>query len=170
MHTQELKIPKERIAILIGTKSEIKLRIQRATKTKLTIDSKEGDILIEGEDSINVFIASLIIKAIARGFNPDIALLLKNENFGLEIINITDFSGKSKKKLERLRGRVIGTRGKSRNTLEQITNTNISIYGKTVSIIGLIENIGIARESIEKLLRGSPHSNVYRFIEKQKTI
>jgi len=169
MQTQELKIPQERIAVLIGTKSEIKSRIQRATKTKLTIDSKEGDVLIQG-DPIDVFTTTLIVKAIARGFNPDIALLLRNEKFALEIINITDFSGKSKKKLERLKGRVIGTRGKSRNTLENLTNTNISVYGKTVSIIGLIEDVSTSREAVEKLLQGAAHSNVYSFVEKQKSL
>jgi len=165
---QELKIPKERIAVLIGTKSEIKSKIQKITKTTITIDSQEGDVLIEG-DSLNVYTATLIIKAIARGFNPDIALLLRNDKFALEILNITDFSGKSKKKLDRLKGRVIGSRGKSRNTLEKLTNTNISVYGKTIAIIGLIEDISISREAVEKLLQGSAHSNVYNFIEKQKT-
>ena len=165
---QELKIPKERIAVLIGTKSEIKSKIQKITKTTINVDSQEGDVLIEG-DSLNVYTATLIIKAIARGFNPDIALLLRNDKFALEIITITDFSGKSKKKLDRLKGRVIGTRGKSRNTLEKLTNTNISVYGKTIAIIGLIEDISISREAVEKLLQGSAHSNVYNFIEKQKS-
>ena len=75
----------------------------------------------------------------------------------------------SEKKLDRLKGRVIGSRGKSRNTLEKLTNTNISVYGKTIAIIGLIEDISISREAVEKLLQGSAHSNVYNFIEKQKT-
>ena len=82
MYSEEIKISKDRMPILIGKRGSTKRQIETRTRTKIRIDSKEGDILIEGEDSINVFIASLIIKAIARGFNPDIALLLKNENFG----------------------------------------------------------------------------------------
>lgn len=46
----------------------------------------------------------------------------------------------------------------------KITETNIVVYGKTVSIIGEVENVGICKAGIEKLLKGAPHSNVYKYI------
>ena len=48
----ELKISKERIAILIGKKGETKRRLETLTKSKINIDSKEGDVIIRGEDSL----------------------------------------------------------------------------------------------------------------------
>jgi len=70
---EQLKIPKERISVLIGVKGSIKRKIQRMTKTRLIVNSEEGDIFIEG-DSLDVFNCLNVVKAIARGFNPDIAL------------------------------------------------------------------------------------------------
>ena len=63
-YTYELKMPKERVAVLIGTKGETKKEIELATKTKLDIDSKEGDVTIRGEDSVKIFNTKLIIQAI----------------------------------------------------------------------------------------------------------
>jgi ribosomal RNA assembly protein len=163
-----IKIPKERIAVLIGEKGATKRKVQKVTKTKITISSEEGDVTVEGEDNLQVFITGKIIKAIGRGFNPDIALKLTNENYTFDIINIHDFSGKSKKQEERKKSRAIGTQGKARLTIEKMTNTYISIYGKSIGIIGELEDVYLARRALEKLLQGSPHTNVYGWIEREK--
>ncbi len=165
---EEIKIPKERIAVLIGEKGETKRKIQRLTNTKIQINSKEGDVSIESEDSLNVLIVKNIIKCIGRGFNPEIALELLKENFTMDIINILDFAGKSRNSEERLRSRIIGTRGKAKRTFENMTNTNISVYGKTITIIGIQEDVYLAKRGIEIILNGAPHSHAYRWIEKQK--
>jgi ribosomal RNA assembly protein len=166
--SEDLKIPKERIAVLIGEKGETKRKIQRLTKTKITISSKEGDVSIEGEDNYNIFLTSHIIKAIGRGFNPDIALKILKEDYFFEMTNIHEFSGKSKKQEGRIKSRVIGTEGKARKTIEKMTNTYISIYGKTVGIIGKLEDVHLAKRALDMLLNGSPHSNVYRWIDREK--
>lgn len=163
---EQLRIPKERVPILIGIKGSTKRKIQKLTNTKLKINSENGDVFIEGEP-INAFNCLNIVKAIGRGFNPDIALKLLNEDYSLEIISIEEFS-RNKKSLIRIRSRLIGTKGKARDYLESITNTNIIIYGKTVGIIGKIEDVIIARQGIINLLQGSRHGNVYAYIEKQK--
>ena len=165
---EEIRIPKERISVLIGKYGKEKKELEKATNTKIEIDTKDNIVTIRSDDSINLFNAKPIIKAIARGFNPDIAELLLDEDYILEIIDIQDFSGKSKKKFIRLKSRCIGEDGKARKNVEDMTNTNISIYGKTVSIIGKINDVGIARSAIEELLRGAPHGNVYRRIDVRK--
>lgn len=167
---EEVKIPKERIAVLIGEKGATKRNIQRRTRVKITVNTKEEEVSLDGENSLDVFLAMQIVKAIGRGVNPDIALNLINENFQMEILNLKDFSGPSKKNQDRIRARAIGTGGKARLTLEHLTNTNICIYGKTIVIIGAFDGVSIARRAVEKLLKGAPHSNVYRWIEKQKAI
>ncbi|MEK6861441.1 MAG: KH domain-containing protein [Nanoarchaeota archaeon] len=167
MFQSELRISKERVAILVGKKGEIRKLIEKRTNTKIKI-SREGDVTISGEDNLNIFITISIVKAIGRGFNPHIAMTLWNEANALEIINIKDIVGDSEKKLQRVRARSIGAEGKVRKYLEKITNTSISIYGKTISIIGKIEDVHTAKLAIEKLIRGSEHGNVYKYIEKQK--
>ena len=162
-----LKIPKERVAVLIGKKGEAKKQIELALKIHIDVDSKEGDVVITGEDALNVYTAREIIRAIGRGFNPDIAQQLLKVDFGFDLININEYA-KTKKDMERLKGRVIGQEGKSRATLEELTGTNICVYGKTVGIIGPFDSIVVARRAIESLLSGSLHSGVYRWIEKRK--
>ena len=90
-YSYELKIPKDRIAVLIGKKGEIKKEIESSTKTKLDIDSKEGDVVISGKDALNLYNTKDIVKAIGRGFNPEIALLLLKPDYAFELIEIEDF-------------------------------------------------------------------------------
>lgn len=164
----EIRIPKERIAVLIGPKGKIKKDIEDATHAHLDIDSTEGDVILRGEDSLGMYSAREVIKAIGRGFNPDIAMLLLHQDYTLEILNLPDYLGKSKNKMIRLKGRVIGEGGKTRHLIEEHTETSISVYGKTICIIGKIENAGIAKKAIEDLLSGAPHAAVYRWLEKKR--
>lgn len=159
----EIKIPKARVAVLIGKKGEMKKKIERLGKVKLNI-SKEGDVVIIGE-GLGSYLTLQIIKAIGRGFNPAVALKLFKENYVLEILNIKDYSGKSEKKLVRIKGRLIGKKGSTWKLFEEKTNTDVSVYGKTLAIIGEVNDVDLARRAFEKLLKGSPHSKVYSFIE-----
>ena len=106
-YSYELKIPKERIAVLIGPSGSTKRRLEKITGTKITVDT-EGKVIIEGEDSFKCFKTKDIIKAIGRGFSPERAEELAKDNYCFELIEI---KGNQKDK-ERLRGRVIGKRGK----------------------------------------------------------
>jgi len=164
----ELKVPKDRVAVLIGVKGAVKRQIEETTKNRLKIDSKEGDVVIKGKDAIGLYNAKEVIKAIARGFNPDVAQLLLKGDHVLEMISMRDYAADSKKAMIRLKGRVIGAEGKSRKTIEFLTESYICVYGKTISIIGLPEKVAYARKAIESLLAGSPHSAVYRWLEKKR--
>jgi ribosomal RNA assembly protein len=162
-----LRIPKERIAVLIGKEGETKKELEDLTSTELDIDSQEGDVSIKGNDPIKLYFSREIIKAIARGFNPDVAKNLIKQDYVYEQISIKDFV-KNDNHIKRLKGRVIGTDGKSRKAIEDLTEASISVYGKTIGIIGLPESVDLARRAIESLLSGSPHSNVYKWLERRK--
>ncbi len=163
----ELKIPKERVAVLIGKEGQTKKEIEESTKTKIQVDSKEGDIFVSGKDALGLYNAREVIKAIGRGFNPNLAQLLLKPDYCFEIVNMADFS-KSKDSEIRLKGRVIGREGKSRKLIEELTESYISVYGKTISIISEPETALIAKQAIESLLRGSTHANVYKWLEKKR--
>jgi len=166
----ELKIPKDRVAVLIGKQGETKKELEEQTNTKITIDSGTGEVVIEGEDALKLYAAKEVITAIGRGFNPEYARLLLKQDYSLEIVNITDFAG-TQKSLVRLRGRVIGQEGKSRRYIEQLTGTYMVIYGKTIGIIGEHQRVLLAKRAIEQLLKGSPHGNVFKWLElKLKTL
>ena len=61
----ELRIPKERVAVLIGTDGIIKKKIENETKSELDIDSKEGDVIITGSDALKLYAARETIQGFA---------------------------------------------------------------------------------------------------------
>ena len=166
-YSYELKVPRNRVAVVIGKEGSVKKEIEEATKTKLNIDSKEGDVFVSGEDALGLYTAREIIKAIGRGFNPDLAKLLLKPDYIFEVVDLNEHI-KSKEAMIRLKGRVIGKEGKSRRLIEELTECSISVFGKTISIIGLPESAANARQAVESLLRGSTHANVYKWLEKRR--
>ena len=166
-HQYDLKIPEERVAVLVGTEGKTKKEIETESKCTLEI-SKEGDVVISGEDALLAYTTREIVRAIGRGFNPKIALLLLKMDYTLEIIDMKVIAGKNKNTMERLKGRVIGTNGKARQEIEHLTDTNISVYGKTIGIIGQVDQVSVAREAVAMLLRGSMHKTVYQFLERKR--
>ena len=166
MYETELKIPRDRVAVLIGKKGATKRKIQTLAKAKIRV-SKEGDVSIVTEDTVSSYVITPIIRAIGRGVNPDVALDLLNEHIMLEVVNMQDITGKSPEKLKRMKARLIGTQGRARYTMEKFTNTTIVVYGKTVAIIGKGDDVALAKQAVEKMLQGAPHGNVYKFIKAQ---
>lgn len=168
---QYLRLPKERVGVLIGRDGEIKKYIEERTGIKLIIDSEGGDVNLNEEKCIEpVFALKVrdIVRAIGRGFSPEIAFrLFEDENF-FELIEIKEYSGKSEKDKSRLKARIIGTKGKTKKTIENLTGADIVIYGDTVGIIGNEIELNIARNAIEMLLRGSEHYSVYKFLERNR--
>jgi len=166
----ELKIPKDRVAVLIGKNGETKKELEEQTNTKITIDSGTGEVVVDGEDALKLYAVKEIITAIGRGFNPEYARLLLKPDYSLEIVNITEYAG-TQKSLIRLRGRVIGQEGKSRKYIEHLTGVFIVVYGKTIGMLGEHQRVLLAKRAIEQLLKGSPHGNVFKWLEtKLKTL
>jgi ribosomal RNA assembly protein len=166
-YSYDLKIPKERVAVLIGKGGEVKKEIEEISQTTLDIDSQEGDIHIKGKDPIKLYTAKDVVHAIGRGFNPEIAISLFKSDYSFELLNLHDYI-KSPNDKYRLKGRVIGKEGKSRQIIEDLINVNISVYGKTIGIIGMAQFVMVARRAIESLLTGSPHSKIYKWLETQR--
>jgi len=165
-----VRIPKERIGVLIGHNGSVKREIEGKTGTKLLIDSDGGEVTIECTGSgLGGLQALEVVKAIGRGFSPERAFRLFEEDQYLDIIDIRDFVGDSESAMRRIRGRIIGEGGRMREMIEQMTGAFVSVYGKTVSIIGNPEQIRMARTAIEMLLSGAEHSSVIRFLERERS-
>jgi ribosomal RNA assembly protein len=164
-----VRIPTERVGVLIGTDGETKELIEKRSGVRMRIDT-EGEVDIE--DSPNDPLASLkvmdLVKAIGRGFSPQRAMRLLDEDEYLEVIELSDFIGKKSDQLVRMRARVIGTNGKTRRIIEDLTGANISVFGSTVSIIGNSVQLPIAKTAVEMILRGSEHATVYRYLERSR--
>ncbi|MDD5417927.1 MAG: KH domain-containing protein [Candidatus Nanoarchaeia archaeon] len=163
---ESVKLPKERVNVVIGKKGEIKRKIQKKTGTKIKID-EESSVSIISDNGLSIWHAKDIIKAIGRGFSPEKALLIDGENYVFEVIEINDYA-RNENDIKRLKGRIIGKEGKSRELIEKSTGAFISVYGKTVSIICPIETADTVRKAVQMLLEGAMHKTVYNMIEKKK--
>ncbi len=164
-----IKIPMDRIGVLIGKFGTVKLEIEKKCFVILKIDSSTGEVSIINSKAqngnIGLFKAIEIITAIGRGFSSFHAMQLLKDEKTLCIIDLKNFAGKSPSKIERIKSRIIGENGRAKKNIENLTDTDISVYGKTVSIIGNQKNIKLIINTITLLSNGCMHHTVYNKLE-----
>jgi len=168
-----LRIPKERVGVLIGPEGKTKKGIEEKLSVELQIDSEAGDVTFilaeNAKDPSLLFKAKDVVTAIGRGFSPDHAFrLIHDEEAMLDIIDLRTIFGRSESDIRRIKGRIIGMTGKTRRIIEELTETNVCVYGHTVGIIGNMEQVQAAKEAIQMLIDGSLHSTVYRFLHRKR--
>ncbi len=166
-----LRIPKSRIAVVIGPNGAIKRQLEKNTKISVSIDSADGLVILESmedcEDPLAVWKARDIVQAIGRGFSPQRAFSLLDDDVYLRIINLEEF-GNTPNQIRRLKGRVIGQEGKTRRNIEELTDTYVAVMGNTIGVIGEVENQQVAVNAIVRLLRGAEHSTINRYLNTQR--
>jgi ribosomal RNA assembly protein len=162
-----VRIPLERVGVLIGHKGETKKFLQDKTGIIFNIDSEQGEVEIDEnvEDPLMLLKIENIIRAIGRGFSPEHAIRLLNDDADFFIFDIHEYVGKKEAHIRRLKSRVIGREGKTKRVLESLTESNISVYGHTISVISSIIHMEIVKKALDMLLTGSRHATVYRFVE-----
>ncbi len=168
-----VKVPRERIGALVGPDGRVKASIEKKLSVRLRIDSQTGDIQITlmptAQDPTVLFRAKEVVTAIGRGFSPENAFrLLEDDETVLGVIDLRETVGRSQSDMKRLKGRVIGKEGKTRRIIEELTEANVCVYGHTISIIGKIDQVETAKEAIRMLIRGSLHGTVYRFLHRKR--
>ena len=163
-----IRIPSDRIGVLIGTDGKTRRRIESAFGVKITVASDSGGVEVKvNQDQPDVsvmFTVKNIVKAIGRGFSPNKAMTLQNEDNDILVIDLEEYVGNSKNAQNRVRGRIIGKEGKSRQLLEELTECLISVYGGTVTLIGPYEMLQVAKDAVEMLLNGSYHKTVWNHL------
>ena len=165
------RVPKNRIAVLIGKSGKTREMIEKACGGSLTIDSQSGDVSISWEgdpDPIKRMKAPDVISAIGRGFSPARAVQLLEDDFFLRMYDIREWVGRQPNQTRRMRSRLIGTNGRIRTLIEEHTGCEISIYGSTVAVIGDDEGLALAAPAIEGILGGSEHGTVLFGLEQDR--
>ncbi len=169
--TIHVRIPMDRVAVLIGRDGEVKRYIEDRAGAALEVDSEDGSVVVHdeaAEDRFKAMRAADIVRAIGRGFSPEHAFSLLREDYYLAVIDITDYVGKGHSHVKRIRARVIGSDGRTRRILEELSEAFVSIYGDTVGIIGDEWSLDVCRRAVDMLLSGSEHKSVYSFLEKMR--
>ena len=140
-----------------------KKKLEKELKIKIT--NKGKNIFVDGKPE-NEFIALKIIEALDFGFSVDAAFQLNKEEIIFQVINIKDLT--KRKDIERIKARIIGTRGKTLETLKNLTECNICLHENQIAIIGYCEEIRDAIQALTSIVHGSKQSNVYARLEKQR--
>ena len=150
----------------------MKNELEKKCSVNIDIDSKTGIVSITSEGNITKiepFKAENIIIAISRGFSPERAFRLMDDDTFLEVIDLREYVGKSKSALNRIKGRIIGLNGKSRRLIEELSGGYLSVYGHTAAIIGTTEEIKAEGDAIKLLASGSIHRTVYKNLQRART-
>ncbi len=165
------RVPKDRIAVLIGKSGKTREMIEESCGGKLSIDSQSGDVSIswEGEpDPVRRMKAPDVITAIARGVAPSRAIQLVHDDIFLRMYDIREWVGRQPNQTRRMRSRLIGTNGRIRTLIEEMSGCEIAVYGSTVAVIGDNDGLALATPAIEGILGGSEHSTVLFGLEQDK--
>jgi len=166
-----VKVPLDRVGAIIGKKGEVKKTLVERTGIDFGVDSETGDVMLDtsnAKEPLLVMKVEEVIKAIGRGFAPEKAYRLLDDEIYLQVLDIHDYVGKSQKHIRRVKARIIGKNGKTRKIIEDMTGAVLSIYGGTVAIIGDLNGLEVSRTAVDMILKGSEHSTVYKFLERKR--
>lgn len=168
-----IKIPDDRIGVLIGKNGQVKHEIEDKCNVQIEIDSQNGDAVVSSTSAempeMQPFKAIEIISAISRGFSPQRAYrLLDDEELMLQIIDLKEYTGKSANAMDRIKGRIIGQGGKARKTIEELSGTYVSVSGHSVALIGKYEEVRLANDAVTMILKGSTHKTVYTMLQEER--
>lgn len=168
-----VRIPKERIGVLIGPEGKVKRDIEERLTVELQIESVSGGVEIKltekTVDPSMLFRAKDVVTAIGRGFSPEEAFrLIRNEDAVFDFIDLRAIFGRSEADIKRVKSRIIGMNGKTRRTIEDLTEADVVIYGHTVGLIGTFEQVDAARNAVQMIIQGSQHHTVYNYLQKKR--
>ncbi len=139
-----------------------KSRIEDELEVK--ISNKGKNVFVDG-NADNEFVAIEILEAVNCGFSVDVALKLKDEGTILQRVHIKNITKRGD--LERIRGRIIGSKGRTLATLSKLTNCAISLKDNEVGLIGDAEKMDDAVQAVTSLVQGSKQGNVYSRLERE---
>ena len=165
---KHVKVPQDRIGVLIGEGGETMREIEDRAEVRLDIDSESGSVAIDDVgDPVSGMVAPDIVRAIGRGFTPESALsLLDGDLRTFELVDLESHT-RNKNDLKRQKGRLIGENGRTRELMEELTGAEVVIKGTTLGVIGEPEEVEAVRRAVGMILDGAPHGAVYSFLERK---
>lgn len=169
-----VRIPRDRIGVLVGSEGKVKRQIEEKLIIELQIESDSGGVTMtlseKAADPSLLLRAKDIVTAIGRGFSPEHAFrLLENPDNVFDFIDLRTIFGRSESDIRRVKGRIIGAEGKTRRTIEELTDTSVVVYGHTVGFIGTFEQVDAARSAVQMLIDGCQHHTVYKYLQRKRS-
>ncbi len=169
-----VRIPKERVGVLVGPDGNVKQKIEEKFMVALEVESESGGVTIvlseKASDPSLLFKAKDTVTAIGRGFSPEQAFrLLRNEDDIFDFIDLRTIFGRSESDIKRVKGRIIGANGKTRKLIEELTEASVVVSGHTIGVIGTFEQVDVARNAVQMLIDGNQHHTVYKYLQRKRS-
>ena len=162
-------LEKDRIPVFIGKAGSQKRIFEKKFDCSIDVNSKTGEVIFDcGENSVFAFILVNIVHAINYGHSPEKAMLLENESFVIDTIDVKT-QVRDPVRLKVTMGRIIGKDGSTRKVIEEITKCSVSVRDHFVSVIGPYDNTILVHEALDMLIKGASHKSLYGYLERNKT-
>lgn len=161
MFFRESSLPKKKL----NEVRKVKGILEKSLDIKIKFEN--DSILFESENTFSINIFEDFLRALNVGFPLEDALKIVTEDFIIKEIDVERFTGKDKKHKRRVIARVIGREGSAKRTIEEMTSTKIMIGDRMIYILGLPDDVSLAMEALEEILKGRKHSTAYRRIRKR---
>ena len=142
---------------------KFKNHIEKALDVKIYFE--DDTAMIEGE-GLESYTSLSVIEALNFGFDFNVAIQLKNEDYMIEKLNLRRYVREGR--ISTVKGRIIGLKGKTKKILSRLSDCDIALKDNIVAIIGKTSDVDICARAVRSLIQGSPHSSVYAFLEKNR--
>ncbi|MEM0107170.1 MAG: hypothetical protein QXD11_01330 [Candidatus Micrarchaeaceae archaeon] len=152
-------MPLARSSLLLK-KAELKNKIESVSKCKLYINKENIRVESISKNTYDEYVCKNILVAFGHGFNVNDACLLSKEEYYYIYINLEDYTS-NEKRIQQIKGRVIGNQGKAKKHIEEFTSAKLSVYGNTIGIIGKLEGLTEAEVAVKALIVGETHKHAY---------
>jgi ribosomal RNA assembly protein len=143
----------------------IKSRKKLEEKLGVKITNRGKEVTINGNPE-EEYTAEKVIQALEFGFPFSVTMMIRENGYMFEVLNIKDYT--KRKDLKRIRARIIGKEGKTLKTLSSLTKCYFELKDNTVGIVGDPEHIENAQNSIISIIKGAKQTNVYSHLEKHQ--
>ncbi len=138
--------------------------IESRIKVKVEAVKPLGKLVING-NQVDEYLVEKILRAVDFGFDVEDAMLLRNDRFSFEFIDVKEHT--HRKNLKEVRARVIGREGKAKNTIEELTGAVIVINANSIGVIVDSDHVDACLQALISLIQGAKHGNVFAYLEKQ---
>jgi len=139
---------------------------EKMTNTQVIINDKDftASIISTNDKSDNLKMRDYIL-CISYGLSEEESKKILEQDSILYIIDLKDILN-DREDLRRVMGRIIGEDGKVKQKISEATDVTIHITDSKILLLGNYEDVEYARQAIQKIVDGSPHSVVFKFLDK----
>ncbi|ORD96819.1 PNO1 [Hepatospora eriocheir] len=166
INTRSLEIPIHKIKKLKSIWTDIYTAIVEYGELQIRFDLKRKSVDLracEKTKDIGFLDRGIeFLKAVLAGFKvEDSIAILKYKDVFMDKFDISEIRKMKSNHLQRAIGRVIGRNGKTKEVIENTSRCKFLLQDQTITLLGVTENINIAKDAIGRLIQGAETGTIF---------